>query len=32
MVQQLQPPHDLLLTAAKQGGNLMGTKKTVPMD
>ena len=30
--EQLQPPHNLLLAAAKQRDNLMGTQKTMPVN
>lgn len=32
MIKQLQPPHNLLLAAAKQSDELMGTDETMPVD
>lgn len=32
MKQQLQSPDNLLLAATKQGDDLMGTQKTMPVD
>jgi integrase/recombinase XerD len=32
VIQQLQPPHRLLLTALHEGSYLLGTEKTMPMN